>query len=154
MLKKERILTPLAKSHTMAFPSCPAENSTLESKGCGSSTNTSSSCPCRSTHGHVTLQILPFIQPADICTLLPSAHEWGVLCRSSTLSTSGCWQPWWRCCHGNPTPPWWPWVWLLCPLREEDCTCWKRGKSLAVHFLCNLTFLKSKQNVMHTHNLE
>lgn len=47
MLKYERILTPRARSHTMQFPSCPAEKRILGSKGCGSRTNTSSSCPCR-----------------------------------------------------------------------------------------------------------
>lgn len=49
ILKYERILTPLARSHTMQFPSCPAEKRILGSKGCGSRTNTSSSCPCCQT---------------------------------------------------------------------------------------------------------
>lgn len=46
MLKYERIFTPLARSHTMQFPSWPAEKRILGSKGCGSRTNTSSSWPC------------------------------------------------------------------------------------------------------------
>lgn len=56
MLKYERIFTPLARSQTMALPSCPAEKSTLGSKGCGSSTKTSSSCPWEKSHHSVSAE--------------------------------------------------------------------------------------------------
>lgn len=56
-------MTPLAKSQTMTFPSCPAEKRTLASNGWGSSTNTSSSCPWKWRHSRMKKSIVSNTYP-------------------------------------------------------------------------------------------